>query len=74
MYPMAIYPPVRQLDDRDARVRARWHRGGDGEVALRWWAPERGGERPTRGGAGPGRLGGPFAWACRCVYLRTPEL
>jgi hypothetical protein len=41
MYPMAIYPPVRQLNDRDARVRARWYRGGDGEVALRWWAPER---------------------------------
>ena len=41
MHPMAIYPPVRQLDGREARVRAQWYRGGDGAVALRWWAPGR---------------------------------
>ncbi len=36
MYPMAIYPPVRQLDDHEARVRAQWYRGDDDGVALRW--------------------------------------
>ena len=40
MHPMAIYPPVRQLDDHDARVRAQWYRGDDG-VVPRWWAPAR---------------------------------
>jgi hypothetical protein len=36
MYPIAIYPPVKQLDDRDARLRTRPRPGAGERVALRW--------------------------------------
>jgi hypothetical protein len=36
MYPLAIYPPVRQLDDPTARPRARRRPGVEPRAAVRW--------------------------------------
>jgi hypothetical protein len=36
MYPIAMYPPVRQLDDPLARVRAGRRAGGADRAAPRW--------------------------------------
>ena len=36
MYPVAMYPPVRQLDDPEPRVRAPRPAAGEGRAPLRW--------------------------------------
>src|SRR5262245_52183964 len=36
MYPISIYPPVRQLDDPAARVRVPRRPRGEDRAALRW--------------------------------------
>jgi hypothetical protein len=36
MYPIAIYPPVKQLDDREARLRTGPRPGAGERFALRW--------------------------------------
>jgi hypothetical protein len=36
MYPIAMYPPVRQLDDPTVRVKAGRRARGEDRAALRW--------------------------------------